>query len=211
MAGWRPSWSFAIAGVVAGWTGVCTLASAVRASVSSCSFPCPTRHEGRGDGFPRLLAAGVRRLDRRDVTRLGRASTAAGHVFGIELPNACSARHGSWRSSTASGELVRNLAGLAAPLGLNGHHGRGPESLLVGALTVYWQATAPSHRRCPVNPNDAEHHVFQRPLDPGRRPRRRPDRRLFGSYVTAAHRRPYLPTCSVTRPRWRSPPRGPGG
>ena len=85
-------------------------------------------------------------------------------------------------------------------------------------------------------------------LNPGRGPRRRPDRRLFGSYVIAAHHRrlmwpvrvvdpgarpgrsvrscgsgasmecwsvifcwgvdPYLPTCSFTRPRWGSPPRG---
>jgi hypothetical protein len=31
------------------------LASAVRASVSSCADPCPTRHEGRGDGLATCL------------------------------------------------------------------------------------------------------------------------------------------------------------
>ena len=128
-------------------------------------------------------------------------STNAGHVFGIELPHACSARHGSWRSSLADGDLVgffvmghrmkQQQHRLLRPLGLNGHHGSRPESHCSWRRS---QCTArhrkpPSHRRCAGDPNHAEHCVFSGPLDPGRRARRRPDRRLIGSCVTAAHRR----------------------
>jgi hypothetical protein len=134
------------------------------------------------------------------------------------------ARHGSWRSSPAGGDLVGFFV-KAPPDETTTSPASPPRSASTGITVAARNRAArggahgvladnrrpPSTSKVSSDPNDAgASRVSAAPrswtkTSTSTRPC------LFGSYVTAAHRRPDLPTGSVTRPRWRSPPRGPGG
>jgi hypothetical protein len=115
------------------------------------------------------------------------------------------ARHGIWRSSPAGGDLVGFFVN-APPDETTTSPASPPRSASTGITVAARNRAArggahgvlagnrrpPSRSKVSSDPNDAEHHAFQRRLDPGRRPRRRPDRGYLG--LTSPRTPPPLPT-----------------